>query len=805
MPPPSSTTAITSLEPRPESALDVDVGGKAAGLFVLPDGWTPPFFVIGRGWEYGEALEWLLAVAGAKPDWQGIIVRSNATSESQSDARGAYDSVPVACDRVAVRDAIERVLAQPTRPGDEMLAVVQVAVRALAAGHLSNERHVAERRTQWVLDEESTRVGSEAQTLSARDKGSDVLLAADRPALLSALRHISFRLSECEQRVHCEWIWDGSRVWVVQRDTEVERCGGSVHDYLSARPATSDPAEEPQTAVIRRLAAEETSKWSKLRRPTVMQALGMLTAPVWHLEGNTFLADAHNSYSNVLADLQALIARGPLVVRCDVAADRGYEDLSLQTSDPVTSAAAALEFMQMASSTAFAGMEPEEWAFLPASLVPARASVMAQARPGSQLVRLHALWGFPDGVGLLGHDKWSCDMATDVVEERRAHKASCCLPVDGQGWRFEPVPQPHDWGHTINELEARTAASWARRLADHLDREVQLMVLARIDARRGPDAMLAWHYTDHIVPPAQQHVAVAPSAGVVVVRHPSDLEHVDLTRQRGVLLRPDAMVRRDAGFLTEVGTIVAQADVPIYFEGSILGHPYYLLRSAGAVVVPVGRNEPGGVRIEYNKLVRDRVPDVVKSSGGSARVVRASHTEARWLLRQKLVEEAFEVAGASGEQLVEELADLTEVLAALVRHADVEPEAIDRARAEKRAARGGFDELLYLEATSSHAEEEPDSFKAPPLFGTEAGGGQVPAPQPASPAVTIEESNAQRIVLRVPAMAPTRKGVPLREYRLEIGQGTIRFRHDGSELELTLELRVPSQGQGQLSLPVELA
>ena len=71
--------------------------------------------------------------------------------------------------------------------------------------------------------------------------------------------------------------------------------------------------------------------------------------------------------------------------------------------------------------------------------------------------------------------------------------------------------------------------------------------------------------------------------------------------------------------------------------------------------------------------------------------------------------------------------------------------------------------------------------------------------------MTIEESNAQRIVLRLPAMAPMRKGIPLREYRLEIGDGTVRFRHDGAQLELTLEKTDPPQGLGQLSLPVELA
>ena len=680
-------TAISSRSTPSERVATVDVGGKAAGLLQLPSGWTPPFFVAGRGWDYREALDWLLDAAAAEPASRQVMVRSNATSESVSDARGAYVSTAVAPTAEAVRAAIEQVLAQRTKPGDEMLAIVQVGIRAVAGGHLSNERHVAERRTQWVLDEEGKRAAGAVRTLTARDDGADTLKAADRAGLLTTLRHVAFRLSAGGQRVHCEWIWDGTRTWIVQRDTAIERRSGLVHNYLATRPQITPSAQHPDTVLIKRLAGDETSAWSKLGRPTILQALGMPTAPVWHLGGEAFLNDASDRYRRVVADLEAFIEHGTLVVRCDVAAGHGYEDLSLETSDPVTTPEAALEFMEAAVSRSFGHLPPQDWAFLPAPLVHARASVMAQARPGSQMVRLHTLWGFPDGVGLLAHDKWSCDMATGAVEERRAHKATCCLPIRDQGWRFEAVPAPYDWGHTINEIEARTASSWARRLADHLDREVQLMVLARIDARRGPDAMLAWHYTDHIVPPAEQHVATAPSAGVLVLATPVELTSADLARQKGVLLRPDPGVHRDPGFLTDVGERAAQADVPIYFEGSTLGHPYYLLRATGAVVVPVGRNEPGGVRIDYNKLVRDGVPEVVRSSGGRARVVRATDEQAYWLLRQKLIEEAFEVAAASREQVVEELADLADIVASLMRHAHIDSEAIERARGEACRAR----------------------------------------------------------------------------------------------------------------------
>jgi len=310
--------------------------------------------------------------------------------------------------------------------------------------------------------------------------------------------------------------------------------------------------------------------------------------------------------------------------------------------------------------------------------------------------------------------------------------------------------------------------------------------------------MIAWHYTDHIVPPAQQHIAIAPSSGVRAIKSPADLEDSELRHQRGLLLRPQPGDHRDPVFLTAIGELAAEADVPIYFEGSVLGHPYYLLRSAGATVVPVGRGEPDGVRLEYNKLVRDGVPDVIRSSGGAARVIRASDHQAYALLRHKLIEEAFEVSEAEPEQLLEELADLADVLAAMMRQAEIDPAAVERMREEKRAARGGFDDLLYMEATSSTPGEETDAFEVPSLFGDEYRGGQIPPPY-APPAVTIEQSNRSRLVLRIPAMAPLRTGVPLRQYRAEIGEGTVTFRHDGAEVEITVD--TPGEAE-QLRLPV---
>jgi predicted house-cleaning noncanonical NTP pyrophosphatase (MazG superfamily) len=799
-------TAITSWSTPRDSVSPARLGGKAAGLFALPREWVPPFFVVRLGSTFDPALDQLLALCGRDSTSPGLIVRSNALSEDTTSVRGTYISVFVGADVYAVRAAIGEVLAQPTRPGDDMLAIVQLTMRCVAQGHLSNERHVTERRTQWVVEDETPMSSpSSFRRLTGHDKGNEVLEAGNRVQVRRALRHVAFRLGGHEHRLHCEWVWDGRRVWVVQRDSVPEVRGGPVHAYLAARARRPAAEQPPSTSLIHRLDAGQTVGWSKLSKPTIFEALGMPTAEVWHLSGEAFLAEEAHGFAQVIADLEALLTQGPIVVRCDVRAYRGYADLSLPTSDPVEQAADALQFMRRTAVDYFAHpvVRPEDWAFLPAVLVPARVSIMAQAKPGGQRVRLDALWGYPDGVGLLAHDKWSHDVFPDEVDERRAHKDSCFVYLKGRGWCFERVPAPHDWGHCINADEARIASSWARRLADHLDREVQLMVLARIDGDRGADAMLPWHYTDHEVPTGRAHVATVPSTGIISVSRPEELDVLDLSRHRGVLLRPQVGWHRDRGFLMAIGASASAADVPVYFEGSVLGHPYYLIKSAGAVVVPVGQNEPEGVHIEYNKLVRDGIPDIVRGTGGAVRAVRASPEEAQWLLRQKLVEEAFEVADATSEEMVEELADLAETVLALCRHAGIEPREVELARRDKHAARGGFDDVVYLQTTSSTPPDGDERLEMPSLFSSDAADSRAPASQHTPSIVRIEESSASRIVFKVPLVAPLREGIPLREYGLEVGQGKVMFRHRGPELEITIEETQPVQAPGQLSLPVD--
>lgn len=102
------------------------------------------------------------------------------------------------------------------------------------------------------------------------------------------------------------------------------------------------------------------------------------------------------------------------------------------------------------------------------------------------------------------------------------------------------------------------------------------------------------------------------------------------------------------------------------------------------------------MRKTYDKLVRDRIPEIIRQQGKICQVVTLAETEFQQALRQKLVEEAKEAAGAGDEELIVELADIYEVLNALMSASGISEEQVRQVQAERRAERGGFEQYLKL-------------------------------------------------------------------------------------------------------------
>ena len=100
--------------------------------------------------------------------------------------------------------------------------------------------------------------------------------------------------------------------------------------------------------------------------------------------------------------------------------------------------------------------------------------------------------------------------------------------------------------------------------------------------------------------------------------------------------------------------------------------------------------------MSYNKLVRDKIPEIIKSKGENPITRILNDEEYKLELEKKLLEEYNEVLESSGPNRIEELGDMLEVISSLAK---LEGESLDKVievSYQKSKKRGGFDKKIYL-------------------------------------------------------------------------------------------------------------
>ena len=99
--------------------------------------------------------------------------------------------------------------------------------------------------------------------------------------------------------------------------------------------------------------------------------------------------------------------------------------------------------------------------------------------------------------------------------------------------------------------------------------------------------------------------------------------------------------------------------------------------------------------MQYHKLVRDRIPEIIESDGKICIWETLSDADYLSLLEEKLNEELGEYQLSKS---LEELADLLEVMQAVLKTRGWTWEELEQVRAEKAAKRGGFEKKILLKA-----------------------------------------------------------------------------------------------------------
>lgn len=102
-------------------------------------------------------------------------------------------------------------------------------------------------------------------------------------------------------------------------------------------------------------------------------------------------------------------------------------------------------------------------------------------------------------------------------------------------------------------------------------------------------------------------------------------------------------------------------------------------------------------KIYYNKLVRDKIPEVIKKAGGIAEFKKLSGKEFETELLKKVGEESTGLFGAkSKKELISELADVVAVVDEIKKFKKIKESELKNAMEANMEKKGGFKKKLFL-------------------------------------------------------------------------------------------------------------
>jgi len=698
------------------------IGWKAFGLSCLPTEWVPPFFVVDSA-----ALKKGIGDLGLQAQISGcltqmdlehsiVFIRSSGTLET-IEQRGRF--VSETCSSEDVLSTIKRLSETlPTLNGENVHWIVQKHIRPARKGHLSNERRLSREPRDFVAEFELQGDHPGYTTPVAvrhwRD-GSAVtnfnLSCTSEAGVTLKLKKVALWATALPSRMLFEWVWSGTRLWIVQGDAARSTRGVNPG---TLRPTSIAKISPSHLRVFRTAKAADYRRYGKLRNAQTYRKLGYDTPAFYVLDDAVAIQQIRsgNVPHEVEEDLEELTQR-PLIIRTDgIGIPKDRREM-LPRSEGLRTTADAKSWLieQFAKETERIGIADSPLCLIAHHFIPSVSAAWARAEPGNDIVRIESLWGLPEGLYWHSHDTFEVD-ATGVrpLRKRLRFKGTFIAP-DGQGrWIHYQTVAPFDWGRSITQTEWLTEiARTTRRVSDHEKHPVTVMWFIDNDRRATPHRVLPWYHTEsEIGAPKAAPRRKLTMASDFKIETTADWEELKSKVQAGtrierVMLEPkDPNLVRNQRFARQLAEFASQHKIVIELAGAILSHAYFILQRFGAQVECIDLFGAEEEDVEYNKVVRDKIPDYIQRKGEMVEVVRLKGDALLAALRQKLVEESFEALDArSGDDLIAELADVQEVIDGICDALQVPKDQVDAEKAEKRKRRGGFKRGFLLKKTST--------------------------------------------------------------------------------------------------------
>lgn len=709
------------------------VGLKAYGLCSVPAPWTLPFFVISGSSKADINLVNLALQSLRISGHEQVIVRSSGVAESIDD-RGSLDSCECAPDSII--ETIELLCARINSLHQKIILsdihwIIQPFIKSRQKGHLSNERRVSEQLRDWVAEIEATETSpSQIHKIpirkwrDARPLEIKKLEYAYNSNLFEGLKDIAHWAHSRAIRVHFEWVWDGKRIYVVQADECEDFAYGIDPSKLTTIQSVGAIDYSPN--VFRVASAADYENYIKLANSKIYRDIGYTAISFYVMDTKHELEQIIRTGScsdRLRYDLQRLTER-PLVIRTDGQDIPESQKQMLPRSNELRDLESAEKWLttEFKEKILQLNLEDSGLCLISHHFIPASASAWSQAHPDKRRVRIESLWGLPEGLYWYAHDVFDVDTkyrSTKNVEklpkklsirERLRYKGRFVAPDHKGDWIVHQTAAGPDWNRSIKRTDWIEEIAWSsRRIAEAAGKPVVIMWFVDIPKTTMKHAVIPWYHEEwkhEGIPQAAPRKKIASSEEITLRTRADWNNLVDACKVGKTVARvlidptePDLV--RDQKFAKQIAKLAQEKNFVVELAGGLLSHAYYMLTSSGCRVECADLYATEEGELEFNKLVRDKIPENINARGEEVKLLKLEGEALITSLKRKVVEEALEVLDAKTSiDIIEELADLKETTTALARALGITDKDIQEVKKEKLLKRGGFSKGLMLEKTA---------------------------------------------------------------------------------------------------------
>ena len=712
------------------------VGWKAYGLCSLPSEWVPRFLVVDAQWGEETHSEGTfrqhLAQGMAEIGLQGslVMVRSNGTKETLRH-RGRL--VSEKCAPTEILSTIRRLMERRSENTEgEVHWIVEEYVEPRRLGHLSNERHLSREPRDWVLEVEQhkdepgyiTSIAVRHWRDGSRISNYD-LSCKSEPAISLRLKQVAMWATHLDARVHFEWVWNGDVVRIVQVDAAEAITSVNPHSLLPEEV----PDIPPESLDVFKVAtSNDYERYGKLRNAKLYRELGYQMPAFYVLDDpETIGRILSGEMPAHLEDDLAELTKRPLIIRTDGKKIPEEKNEMLPRSDgELRTVGEAKNWIVQVFRARIEerGLKDAELCLIAHHFIPSVSSAWARAEPGARVVRIEVLWGIPEGLYWYSHDTFEIDTQDTTLADvtsfadleypfwkRLRYKGSFIASDPTGAWIPQQTAAPYDWRPSIGvEKWLFEIAHTTRRVAEREKFPISLMWFVGNHRKATQHRVLPWFHSkselgDSPKAAPRRKIRDARDFKIETLRDWARLQQ-DVEagkRVERVVMEPrDPAIIREPKFAENLADFAAAHNIVVELAGGILSHAYYILKRHGCQTECIDLFGADEDVVEFNKLVRDKIPEIIEGRGERVDVVQLAGDALIVALRQKLVEESLEALDAkSGDDLIGELADVDEVIRAFSHALQLRKGRIEAERRDKEKRRGGLNSGFMLKKTAT--------------------------------------------------------------------------------------------------------